>query len=418
MFLIEYFLRRLIRKGHLQLISGGKVIDLGDPNAGPPLIVRFHDNNLLFKLAQDFALHFGEAYMDGRLTIEQGTLYDVLELFALNYNEAPLMIWDLLSEWFSPWLQLLPQQDALSASRKNVAHHYDYKADFFKLFLDQDMQYSCAYFNSEDDDLDAAQTNKKRLLAAKLALKPGMQVLDIGCGFGGLAFYLAKNFGVKVTGITLSQEQLKVALERLQDLGLADQVEFRLQDYRQETKTYDRIVSVGMFEHVGVKNYPEFFACLKRLLKDDGIALLHSIGRSGPPGTIDAWMDKYIFPGGYAPSLSQVFPGIEKSDLWVTDMEIWQSHYAKTLTCWRNNFNRNRQAVQQMYDERFCRMWEFYLIGAEMEFRYGPLMIFHLQMAKKRNIVPATRDYMFERTVKSSPVQAADIAVSSASLSR
>lgn len=394
--IIEYFLKRLIRKGHLQLITDGKVMDLGNGGGGPPATVRFHDRTLLFKLVQDFTLHFGEAYMDGRLTIEQGTLYDVLELFAMNYKDAPLMLWDFISESLGPFERLIHRQHSLSASRKNIAHHYDYSADFFQLFLDRDLQYSCAYFTAPENDLDTAQMNKKRLIASKLLLERGMRVLDLGCGFGGLAIYLAGNFGVEVSGVTLSEEQFKIATERAAHEGLDKLVKFRLGDYREETESYDRIVSVGMLEHVGVDNYRKLFAQIKSLLRDNGVALLHSIGRTGPPGTIDNWVDKYIFPGGYAPSLSEVLPAIEKSGLWVTDVEILQSHYAETLKCWRANFDRNREAVKRIYDERFCRMWEFYLVCAEMEFRYGPLMVFQLQLARDRNVVSVVRDYMFQ----------------------
>jgi cyclopropane-fatty-acyl-phospholipid synthase len=399
MWIIEQFLRRLIRKGQLRLIAEGKITDLGSGESGPRVCLRFHDRSLLLKLVLDFPLHFGEAYMDGRLTIEQGTLYDALELFAMNYNDAPLMIWDFLSERFEPVERTFRKQNNLSDSRKNVAHHYDFSADFFKLFLDQDLNYSCAYFTTAEADLDEAQADKKRLIAAKLLLQKGMRVLDIGSGFGGLAIYLAQNYRVEVTGITLSQEQLKVACERAKAAGLEELVKFELKDYRQVSGSFDRVVSVGMFEHVGVVNYREFFARLRALLKDDGVALLHSIGRNGPPGTIDNWIDKYIFPGGYAPALSEVWPAIEKNNLWVCDMEILQSHYARTLSCWRANFERNREAIKAIYDERFCRMWEFYLIGAEMEFLYGPLMVFHLQLARDRNVVPATRNYMLAESV-------------------
>lgn len=395
MAIIEYFLKRLIRKGHLRLIeASGKVIDLGQPATLPRATVRFYDQSMLVKLAQDFSLHFGEAYMDGRLSIQEGTLYDVLEIFATNYSDAPPMPWDCLSRITMPIERMMQFQNSLSSSRKNVAHHYDLSADFFKLFLDSDMQYSCAYFTHPENDIEQAQMDKKRLITSKLLLKEGLSVLDIGCGFGGLAIYMARNFGVNVTGITLSTEQYNIALERVKQEGLEKQIEIRMCDYREEKGTYDRVVSVGMFEHVGVEHYPKFFASIKTLLKNDGIALLHSIGRMDMPGTRDEWLHKYIFPGGYAPALSEVMPSLERSGLWVTDIELLRMHYARTLVCWRESFERNRDAIQKIYDERFCRMWEFFLIGSEMEFRYGRMIVFQMQLAKNINAVPFTRGYM------------------------
>jgi cyclopropane-fatty-acyl-phospholipid synthase len=401
MAIIEYFLKRLIRKGHLRLIdAAGKVMDLGQPGTIPKATVRFHDPSMLFKLAQDFSLHFGEAYMDGRLTIEEGTLYDVLELFAMNYAEAPPMPWDCLARVTMPIERMMQFQNSLSSSRKNVAHHYDLSADFFKLFLDSDMQYSCAYFTHPENDIEQAQMDKKRLITSKLLLKEGLSVLDIGCGFGGLAIYMAKNFGVNVTGITLSTEQFNIATERVKNEGLEKQIEIRMCDYREEKGTYDRVVSVGMFEHVGVEHYPKFFASIKALLKTDGVALLHSIGRMDMPGTRDEWLHKYIFPGGYAPALSEVMPSLERSGLWATDIELLRMHYAHTLVCWRESFDRNREAIQKIYDERFCRMWEFFLIGSELEFRYGRMIVFQMQLAKNIKTVPITRNYMLQEQQK------------------
>jgi cyclopropane-fatty-acyl-phospholipid synthase len=257
------------------------------------------------------------------------------------------------------------------------------------------MQYSCAYFTDPNNDIDTAQMDKKRLLASKLLLKKGMRVLDIGCGYGGLAIYLAKNFAVEVTGITLSIEQHQIAVERAKQEGVADLVKFEIRDYRDEIGKYDRIVSVGMFEHVGIEHYQEFFSQIKALLKDDGVALLHTIGRMDKPGTKDNWMEKYIFPGGYAPALSEVWPTLEKLELWGTDLEILRLHYARTLRLWRETFESKREIVRKMFDERFCRMWEFYLTGCELEFRYGRIVVFQIQLAKDIDAVPLTRDYMF-----------------------
>lgn len=397
MAIIEYFLKRLIRKGNLRLIgANNSVLDLGGKAPGPDVVVKFHDRSLLSKLAQDFTLHLGEAYMDGRLTIEKGTLYDLLELFAMNYADSPLMPWDFFAELLLPVERLMQQQNSLTSSRKNVAHHYDLSADFFSLILDRDLQYSCAYFAQPANDLDQAQLDKKRLIASKLLLKEGMRVLDIGCGFGGMAIYLAKTYGVHVTGITLSKEQHQVAVARAKQEGLEHLLSFQLKDYREETTQYDRIVSVGMFEHVGVEHYKKFFAQIKSLLKNDGVALLHSIGRMDVPGTSDNWMLKYIFPGGYAPALSEVIPFVEKAGLWATDIELLRMQYAKTLMAWRSNFDRNREKVRQMYDERFCRMWDFFLIGAEMDFRFGRMIVFQIQIAKDIDAVPLTRSYMWQ----------------------
>jgi cyclopropane-fatty-acyl-phospholipid synthase len=410
MAIIEFFLKRLIRRGHLRIINAdGSVLELGSGGAGPDVTVRFHDKGLLFKLAQDFTLHLGEAYMDERITFEHGTIYDFLELFAINYHDAPKMPWEVTGELLSPLLRRI-QRNSLNASRKNVAHHYDLSASFFKMFLDSDMQYSCGYFTDPENDIETAQFDKKRLIASKLLLKEGMQVLDIGCGFGGLALYLAKNFGVQVTGITLSEEQYKIAVERARADGLSHLVKFAIRDYREESGSYDRIVSIGMFEHVGLDHYGEFFSQIKALLKEDGVALLHSIGRPDGPGTSDSWMVKYIFPGGYAPALSEVLPVVEKLGLWATDIEILRLHYVYTLRRWRANFERQREIVKQMYDERFCRMWEFYLIGGEMDFRYLGTMVFQMQLAKNIDAVPITRDYMFKAV---SDLQSANLRIES-----
>jgi cyclopropane-fatty-acyl-phospholipid synthase len=266
----------------------------------------------------------------------------------------------------------------------------------YELFLDQDRQYSCAYFSDRDDSLDTAQLNKKRHIAAKLLIRPGQRVLDIGSGWGGLALYLASDCGADVTGLTLSLEQHRVATRRAAAAGLSDRVRFYLRDYREELGRYDRIVSVGMFEHVGINHYDAFFTRLKSLLAPDGVALLHSIGRMDGPGSTHPWIRKYIFPGGYFPALSEVLPVVEQSRLWVTDVEILRLHYAETLKSWRDRFARNRDRLSEIYDERFCRMWETYLVGSEVAFRRGGCMVFQLQLAKAIDAVPLTRDYMID----------------------
>jgi cyclopropane-fatty-acyl-phospholipid synthase len=306
---------------------------------------------------------------------------------------------------FRRWQQFNPR----SRARHNVAHHYDLDGRLYRLFLDGDEQYSCAYFESRDQSLDDAQLAKKRHLAAKLCVKPGAKVLDIGCGWGGLALYLAEIAGANVTGITLSQEQYKRAQNRAIERDLTRNTAFQLVVYRDVDGRYDRIVSVGMFEHVGVVHYPEFFGKVKELLADDGVALLHSIGRQDGPASTNPWLRKYIFPGGYSPAMSEVVPVVERSGLWITDIEILRLHYAETLRAWRTRFNANRERIRALYDERFCRMWEFYLAGSEMAFRHQGHLNFQMQFAKKIDAVPLTRDYMvdWERSHRASAAERA-----------
>jgi cyclopropane-fatty-acyl-phospholipid synthase len=296
----------------------------------------------------------------------------------------------------------LAQFNPVSRSVKNVAHHYDLSRHLYDLFLDLDRQYSCAYFTSGKDSLEDAQLHKKTHIAAKLLLKPGQKVLDIGCGWGGMAMYLNRVAKAKVTGITLSREQLAFAEERVKAEGVGDQVKFRLQDYRLVTEKYDRIVSVGMFEHVGVPQYGTFFKKIYDLLEDDGVALLHTIGRADGPGDTNAWMTKYIFPGGYSPALSEITAEVEKAGLYITDIEVLRLHYAKTLRQWFVRFEKNRAEVVKLYDERFARMWEFYLAASEMTFLYLGHVVFQIQLAKQVDVVPLTRDYIvdWERAIR------------------
>ena len=309
------------------------------------------------------ALSLGELYMDGRIVVTRGGLYDLLELGARNLAEIEGLPWVEALHRVRVAFRGLHQRNDRRRARRNVAAHYDLDARLYDLFLDSDRQYSCAYFEYPGQSLDDAQTAKKRHIAAKLLPKDGATALDIGCGFGGMALYLAGVAGAKVTGVTLSTEQFAVATDRARQAGLADRVEFRLQDYRDVEETFDRIVSVGMFEHVGVNRYDEYFAAARRQLKDDGVMLLHSIGRNSVPGATNPWIRKYIFPGGYIPSLSEVLPAIERSGLYVTDIEILRLHYADTLRAWRERFMARRDEAAKLYDERFCRMWEFYLAG-------------------------------------------------------
>ena len=395
--LLAYVLRRLIKAGQLTLIDAkGRVHRFGVSGAKPAATMRLHDPALHRRLVFAADLALGEAWMDGTLSVEDGTLHDLLTVLSLNLDTAPLMPWEALSAKFAPVLRRVQQYNPLPRARANVAHHYDLSDRLYELFLDADRQYSCAYFMHPDDTLEQAQANKKRHIAAKLRIEPGMRVLDIGSGWGGLAIYLASTCGVDVTGLTLSTEQHGKATARAREAGVQDRVRFHLRDYREETGEYDRIVSVGMFEHVGVNHFAAFFAKLKQLLTPAGVALLHAIGRMDGPGTTNAWARKYIFPGGYAPALSEVLPVIERTGLWATDIEILRLHYAETLRHWHERFQAHRGEIAGIYDERFCRMWEFYLQGAEMDFRYLRTMVFQIQLTRSIDAVPITRDYMVE----------------------
>ncbi|HTZ35365.1 MAG TPA: cyclopropane-fatty-acyl-phospholipid synthase family protein [Stellaceae bacterium] len=394
--LLARLLSRLIRIGRLELVDarGGRHVFAGAP--GPSVAVRLQDPALHWKFAVKPRLAVPEAYMDGTLTLEAGGIYDLIELLVRNDERmAASRLWRL-GERLRTTTRRLHQYNPAARSRRNAAHHYDLSDELYELFLDRDRQYSCAYFLNPDDDIDTAQLNKRRHIAAKLLLRPGMRVLDIGSGWGGLALYLASECGVEVTGLTLSSEQLKVARRRAAQAGLADRVRFELRDYRQERDTYDRIVSVGMFEHVGVNQYPVFFDRVKALLKPDGVGLLHSIGRMDGPGTTNPWLRKYIFPGGYSPAISEVVPMVERARLWITDIEVLRLHYAETLKAWRRRFLQQRDRVLALYDERFCRMWETYLAGSEIAFRHGGHLVMQIQMAKAVDTVPLTRDYMVD----------------------
>jgi len=342
----------------------------------------------------DPELKFGEAYMDGSLVVEQGTIADVLAIALGQQAEVP--------NWARPqWLvryigRRLAQFNPRPRARRNVAHHYDLDGRLYSLFLDADRQYSCAYFESPDTSLDDAQLAKKRHLAAKLRLTDEQHVLDIGCGWGGLGLYLAEFGGANVTGVTLSREQHAIANERAAEKGLNEQARFLLQDYRDVRAPFDRIVSVGMFEHVGVNHYETFFEKCAQLLADDGVMVLHSIGRSEGPGITNPWISKYIFPGGYIPALSEVLPVVERAGLLVTDIEILRLHYAETLKAWRERFLAHRDDVERIYEPRFVRMWEFYLAASEMSFREQNMMVMQIQLTKRQGVVPITRDYISE----------------------
>jgi len=407
--LLTHFFKRIITVGRLRVVDARGRSHAFEGSSGASVAIRLRDPALHWKLLVRPRLYLPEAYVDGALTIEEGSLYDLIDLFAANIECLPEgILGRLLNGTVAP-LRRLHQYNPVSRARQNVAHHYDLSDRLYELFLDRDRQYSCAYFYDSSDDLDTAQLNKKRHIAAKLLIRPGQRVLDIGAGWGGLALYLAGECGADVTGLTLSTEQHKAAMLRAAAAGLSDRVRFHLRDYREEVGRYDRIVSVGMFEHVGINHYNAFFTKLKSLLAPDGVALLHSIGRMDGPGSTHPWIRKYIFPGGYFPALSEVVPVVERSKLWITDVEILRLHYAETLKSWRRRFERNRDRLRSIYDERFCRMWEMYLVGSEIAFRRDGCMVFQMQLAKSIDSVPITRDYMldWEREQRAAPGRAA-----------
>lgn len=396
--LFAQLLKRIIRKGVLRMYDAhGTLHVAGGIEPGPESCIRLHDRRLHTRLALNPRLHIGEAYMDGTLTIEDGTLRDFFDVLGVNAEVFEGSPWQSLFDRVVRFGRPLQQFNPLRRSRRNVAHHYDLSDRLYELFLDRDRQYSCAYFRNDNESLEVAQENKKRHIAAKLLIEPGQKVLDIGCGWGGMALHLAREADCEVTGITLSERQHAVATRRAEEAGLSHRVRFFLRDYREETERYDRIVSVGMFEHVGAVHYRRFFSKVKDLLTDDGIALVHSICRMEPPGSTNPWIRKYIFPGGYTPALSETMAAVERTGLWVTDMEILRLHYARTLAEWMRRFDANRDEIRRLYDDRFIRMWEFYLLACESSFRYWRQMVFQIQLSKTLEAAPLTRDYMVDR---------------------
>ena len=383
----------MIKVGDLTIhLPGGRMMRLGD-GAAPAVAIRLNSKATRGILAKP-ALGLGEAYMNGDLVLEQGTMWDLLEITGRSGARAP-------KPRRSSWTQGLKrefkrrrqQANSRSAARRNVAHHYDLSNELYRRFLDADLQYSCGYFERPDMTLEEAQAAKKKHIADKLMIRPGQTVLDIGSGWGGLAMTLARDYGAKVTGVTLSTEQLQLARERARAAGLADRVDFQLADYRDVERKFDRVVSVGMLEHVGAPHLHDYFAAVKRLLTDDGVALIHSIGRMDGPKVTDAFTHKYIFPGCYVPAVSEIVKPVEEVGLWITDMEVLRLHYALTLRHWRERFLADPE-IPNLYDARFRRMWEFYLAGSEMGFRYGGHMNFQIQLANRRDVLPITRDYM------------------------
>ena len=359
----------------------------------PHVTVRLHDRKLHTALFFNAALLVGEAYMDGRLTIDDDRMYDFLDLIFSNLGWVQPTDLGIIAGSLARLVHSFQTYNPVGKSKENVAHHYDLSGRLYDLFLDRDRQYSCAYFTDNSNSLEQAQHDKKTHIAAKLLLKPEHRVLDIGCGWGGMGLYLNRVSGADVTGITLSEEQHAVANGRIEP-DQKGKVRFELQDYRLVNARFDRIVSVGMFEHVGRPQYATFFQKAADLLADDGVMLLHTIGRADGPGITNPWIRKYIFPGGYSPALSEILPYIERARLTVTDIEVLRLHYAETLKNWRKRFNENRAEISEIYDERFCRMWDFYLAASEVTFRYAGHVVFQIQIAKRQEDVPLTRDYI------------------------
>ncbi|KAA5604888.1 class I SAM-dependent methyltransferase [Roseospira marina] len=420
--ILQTIFKRVLREGSVTLIDhdgrrhtfGGSPI-VTSTTTGPapgPVTLRITDPRFARRFLAGPEMAIGEAYMDGTLILEEGSIYDLVATLIHNvYRHSRRTAFFRLHWALNRALRWFHQYNPIERAERNVAHHYNLSAEMYRLFLDGDRQYSCAYWPPGIETLEDAQRAKKRHIAAKLRLEPGQSVLDVGCGWGGLALHLAREHDVHVTGITLSSEQFHVAQERAKAEGLADRVTFRLQDYRHVTETFDRIVSVGMFEHVGVNHYRDFFEATRARLKEDGIFLLHTIGRAEPPGGTNAWLRKYIFPGGYTPALSELSAAVERADWIPTDVEVLRVHYAETLRHWRARFEAQRERiVTQLYDARFYRMWMFYLAGCEAVFRFDRQVVFQMQMTRSLDAAPITRDYITdaERAANAAAADAAE----------
>ncbi len=396
--LLSGLLRKFVRNGRMRLYdAGGGLHEFGSGENGPTVTVRLSDASLHRKLALNPELIAAEAYMDGTLTFEDGsTVHDFLTLFSVNRSglasagsqKLLRRVWRGLKRW--------QQANPLGLAAQNVRHHYDLSGDLYRLFLDEGLNYSCAYFRDpETDTLEAAQEAKLLHIAAKLRLEPDMRVAEIGSGWGSLAIQLAR-LGARVTAINVSPEQIKVSRERVAAAGVADRVTFVERDYRELDGRFDRVVSVGMMEHVGVRHFDEYFGKVRDLLTDDGFAMIHAIGRMTPPGTTGPFIRKYIFPGGYVPALSEVFASLERVGLWACDNEILRLHYYYTIKHWRERFAANRDKAAALYDERFCRMWEFYLSAVELGFLHGSNMVYQLLLSRERDAVPILRDFIVD----------------------
>ncbi len=398
-YLLNGFLDRAISKGALTItFADGTQRRFGGDSPGPEVAVTLHDAALPRQLVRNLELAVCEAYMDARLTIEHDDIHGLITLGLINLRRTEPAWWQKPVRLGRHAMRRLAQFNPVGRAQENVAHHYDLSGALYDLFLDADRQYSCAYFTHPDMSLEDAQEAKKAHIARKLRITPGMKVLDIGCGWGGMGLTLARDYGAQVVGVTLSREQHAVATARARAEGLEDRVDFRLQDYRHVGETFDRIVSVGMFEHVGAPHYREYFRHVRRFLKEDGIALIHTIGRSDPPSTTAAFITKYIFPGGYVPAMSEATAALEKERLVTTDVEVWRLHYAETLRHWYDRFMKNADKARALYDDRFVRMWRLYLIASELTFRLNDQVVFQFQIARDQEAVPLTRDYLYRDT--------------------
>ncbi|MEP5762260.1 MAG: cyclopropane-fatty-acyl-phospholipid synthase family protein [Litoreibacter sp.] len=386
----------LVKTGALKLhMADGTVIVAGDM-AEPKVTVQIHDADLPRKFILNPELALGEAYMDCGFTIVDDDLHGLLTLLIRNNNQGNQVWWQRAAYTARHFKRGFDQHNPLCTSRQNVEHHYDLSEDFYDLFMEQDKQYTCAYFKHGDETLEQAQSNKKSHIASKLLLKPGMRVLDIGSGWGGLAITMAQDYGVNVVGLTLSELQRQSAIKRAEAAGVADKVEFRLCDYRHLSEKFDRITAVGMMEHVGQPQFRTFFRQINANLRDDGVALIHFIGRSSPPDTLSPWFQKYIFPGGYAPAMSEVIRAVEQEKLVACDVEVWRGHYERTLQIWQQRFQDNHDTVLELHDERFIRMWRYYLVASELSFSEMTQVLFQLQLSKQQLAVPSTRDYLYK----------------------
>ncbi|MDC1146266.1 cyclopropane-fatty-acyl-phospholipid synthase [Candidatus Pelagibacter sp.] len=391
------FLNKLFKKdGFILIDANSKKYIIGTPENKNPIVLKILNKKLHYKLLFRPDLYFGEAYSEGDIIFENGTLSDFLDLALMNIGRNELNAFSKIINKLSGSYRYLTNFNFIKKSRMNVAHHYDLSDDLYDLFLDPKRQYSCGYFKNENDTLEAAQNNKIQHIIKKLNIKPNQKVLDIGCGWGSLAIDIAKSMNCEVTGITLSENQFNYCVKKVKDLNLENQVTFKLIDYRELNEKFDRIVSIGMFEHVGRKFYKKFFKQIEKLLSKDGVSLIHTIGSVNPPRDPHPWITKYIFPGGYTPSLSEVTTPIEKAGLIVSDIEVLKLHYSHTLRHWKENCIKNKAKIIEMFDERFFRMWEFYLAGCEIAFKWGDQVVYQFQLTKNYTSTPTTRDYIYQ----------------------
>lgn len=394
-FFLIHALKDFIVRGKLSLrFANGSVREFGDENS-EPITASLLDKDLPRKLLVNPDLALGEAYKNGTLVIENDDLFGFLKILAINAKEQKKHWLTKIVKFRQSAFRNFIQRNKILGAKSNVAHHYDLSPSLYAMFLDEDKNYSCAYFKHEGDTLAEAQQNKKHHIAKKLMLQSNMRVLDIGCGWGGMSLTLAREYGVEVLGITLSQEQKLICERRAENEGLSQKVKFKLADYREDVGKFDRIVSIGMFEHVGVPNFNRYFEEIAKKLSDDGIALIHTIGRSTPPGGTSPWINKYIFPGGYIPAMSEVLERIERNQLYVTDIEVLRLHYAKTIEFWHENFTKNENKIRELYDDAFCRMWRYYLIASEVSFRHYQQVVFQFQISKQLESLPLTRTYLY-----------------------